>query len=273
MAAGTIADNLAGKGGDQHGAVGEELLKKYPDGFNAGHIAGKGEKRRERGKQAPIHGFEGVPVKDQKRRHDDKQPRLIWHGPQHHGDRQTKEQAIRGGPPRLQRDDGFRYTERFLREGKAAEQDQRGGQEKGRQHDGNKRADGNVEEAEQIQVLRISEGRDHTAEVCGAVLQNKEHGGVLFLPGGLQDKPAQRQKRQQRRVVGEQHGAEHRYDHQRGADAADGAERAYHTLRQRGKYLHIPQRADDGQHAEKTHQRFDIVIACIIPVRGGRCRR
>lgn len=57
--------------------MGEELLKKYPDGFNAGHIAGKGEKRRERGKQAPIHGFEGVPVKDQKRRHDDKQPRLI----------------------------------------------------------------------------------------------------------------------------------------------------------------------------------------------------
>ena len=50
-----------------------------------------------------------------------------------------------------------------------------------REVDGKKVWEFTVEEVEQIQVLGIAEGRQHTAQVGGAVLQDKDIGGQLFL--------------------------------------------------------------------------------------------
>ena len=50
--------------------------------------------------------------------------------------------------------------------------------------------------AKKIEILRIAEGRDHSAEVSGTVLQNEQERRVLFLSSGGKNKPAQWQKSQ-----------------------------------------------------------------------------
>lgn len=52
-----IADNLAGEHGDQHGSVGQKASEQYPDRFQPGKVAGKGEKSGKSGQQSPFHGF------------------------------------------------------------------------------------------------------------------------------------------------------------------------------------------------------------------------
>ena len=66
----------------------------------------------------------------------------------------------------------------------------------------------NVELGVQIQVLRIAERRQHAAEVCSNVLHDEGECHVLFLVRGAEDVIAQRQKGQQRHVVGDEHRAD-----------------------------------------------------------------
>ena len=52
-----IADDLAGKRGDQHGPVGQKASEQYVDSFHSSKVAGKGEERGEGGQQSSVHGF------------------------------------------------------------------------------------------------------------------------------------------------------------------------------------------------------------------------
>ena len=52
-----IADDLAGKRGDQHGPVGQKAGEQYVDSFHSSKVAGKGEERGEGGQQPPVHGY------------------------------------------------------------------------------------------------------------------------------------------------------------------------------------------------------------------------
>ena len=52
-----IADDLAGKRGDQPGPVGQKAGKQCLDSFHSSKVAGKGEERGEGGQQSPVHGF------------------------------------------------------------------------------------------------------------------------------------------------------------------------------------------------------------------------
>ena len=131
--------------------------------------------------------------------------------------------------------------------------------------------------AEEVEILRIAEGGDHSAEVGGAVLENEQQRGVLFLPCDGEDEPAQRKKGQQGSIVGQEHGAEHGDDHQRRAYAPDGGKGVHHPLGKSGKDIQIPQRAHYRQNTEQAGEGLEVIIPQICAVErneeSGRCRR
>ena len=72
-----VADDLAGKRGDQHSSVGQKAGKQHPYRFHPGKIAGKGEKSGESGQQSPIYSFQRMPVQQPERQNNDRQTKDI----------------------------------------------------------------------------------------------------------------------------------------------------------------------------------------------------
>ena len=85
-----IADDLAGKRGDQHGPVGQKASEQYVDSFHSSKVAGKGEKSGESGQQSPIYSFQRMPVQKPERQNNDRQTKNVGYQPQHHGNGQTE---------------------------------------------------------------------------------------------------------------------------------------------------------------------------------------
>ena len=80
-----IADDLAGKRGDQNGSMGQKASEQYVDSFHSSKVAGKGEKSGESGQQSPIYSFQRMPVQKPERQNNDRQTKDIGYQPQHHG--------------------------------------------------------------------------------------------------------------------------------------------------------------------------------------------
>ena len=59
-----------------------------------------------------------------------------------------------------------------------------------------------------IKVLRISERRQHTAEVSGDILKDEDIGHLLLVLRDGQSEIPKRQERDQRHVICDQHGAD-----------------------------------------------------------------
>ena len=144
----------------------------------------------------------------------------------------------------------FRHTKLVLWKRQAAQENEDGRQDEGRQHCGKKHFRGKAVIAEKIEILRIAEGRNHPTEVGGAVLQNEQKRGVLFLTGRRKNKPAKRQKSQQGGIIGQEHRAEHGDDHQRRTHAPNRGKGVHHPLGKCGKDMQIPQRAHHCQHTK-----------------------
>ena len=145
-----------------------------------------------------------------------------------------------------------------------AKGDQRDRQQKGGRHHGHKFAVRNVELRVEIQVLRIAEGREHTAEVGGNVLHDEGKGHVFVLARRMQNEEAERQEGQKRHVVGDEHRPQEgdvnecQHAHPRVFEALDDA------LREDIEKANVFERTYDGQHAEQAGQSFEIQIAEIV---------
>ena len=130
----------------------------------------------------------------------------------------------------------------------------------------------------QIQVLRIAKGREHAAQIGGDVLQDEYQRHIPLSPRRGKHEIAQRQKRDQRHIVGNQHGADKRNPHQRQRGGPGIAREPDNPPGQNGKKMNILQRTDHGQRAEKTAKGLYIKVTGVLRVRrhqkcGNRCRR
>ena len=104
----------------------------------------------------------------------------------------------------------------------------------------------------QIQVLRIAKGRQHAAQIGGNILKDEDKRHIPFLSGGGEHQIPQRQERNQRHIVGDQHGADE-------GDVAQGDGRRAGIARQtddlpsqNGKEVNVLQGADHCQRAEQA---------------------
>ena len=159
------------------------------------------------------------------------------------------------------------YCDLRLRHGKpvfgkrqAAQENEDGRQDEWRQHCGKKHFRGKAVIAEKIEILWIAEGRDHAAEVGGAVLQNEQKRRLLFLSSGGKNKPTQWQKSQQGGIIGQEHRPEHGDDHQRRTHAPNRGKSAHHPLRKGRKDMQIPQSTHHRQHTKQASKRLEVII-------------
>ena len=93
-------------------------------------------------------------------------------------------------------------------ENEAQDGDKRDSHDKRREHNAHELTVGNTELGIEIEVLRIAEGGEHTAEVGGYILHYVGERHILFLARGVQDEVAERQEGQERHIVGNQHRAD-----------------------------------------------------------------
>ena len=124
-----------------------------------------------------------------------------------------------------------------------------------------------------IKILGVAEGREHAAQVCGDVLQDKDDGHAVLLAGAVQDIIAQRQEGQKRHIVGDEHGAQKGDIDQCDNSPAQIAEALHHLAGQQVEELDVFQGADHCQHTEQAGQRPEIKIAQIFPVRRHKAGR
>ena len=116
------------------------------------------------------------------------------------------------------------------------------------------------------QILRISERRKHAAEVGGDILHDEGKRHVLFFSRRCKHKISERQKRQQRHVVCDQHGADKCYVYKREYAYSCIPAQADDPLRENIEKADVFQRTYDRENAEKTGQRFQIKISEVLRV-------
>ena len=232
--------------------MGEQLPEQLTHRLNPRHVARKGEKRRKRHQQSPVHAQQRTAIQHQQSHHDNEQSQPVGDSPQHHSHRHAEQHTVYHGAALVRQRLLPGNGQALPRQEQAAQQNQHRGQQERRQHDGQELPVGDVVVIEQIQVLGIAEGRQHTAQIGGAVLQDERQRRPFRLACALQHEPAQGQKRQQRRVVGQQHGAHQRDAYQRRHRAAGGVEHLHQPLRQQRKQSHAAQRTHHRQHAQQA---------------------
>ena len=232
--------------------MGEQLPEQLTHRLNPRHVARKGEKRRKRHQQSPVHAQQRTAIQHQQSHHDNEQSQPVRDSPQHHSHRHAEQYAVYRSMTLVRQCLLPGDSQPFTGQKQTAQQDQRRGQQERRQHNGQEFPVRDVVVVEQIQVLGIAEGRQHTAQVGGAVLQNERQRRPFRLTGALQHKPAEGQERQQCRVVGQQHGAHQRDTYQRRHRAAGGVEHLRQPLRQQRKQSHAAQRTHHRQHAQQA---------------------
>ena len=212
---GHIADHLAGGHAEDQSAFFQKHGEKLPHRLKPRHVACEDEEEHKGQQQRIVHGLQSLPVcEDQHRRNDD-QTHLVGDATEHNGDGQQKQQQVQHRPLHRQTDRLIGHGQRIrLHEDQTAHRDQRHRDHKGQRHDRHKFSGGDLKKGIKIQVLGIAEGSEHAAQVGSDVLHDVGEGHVVLFVGGAEYEITQRQKGQQRHIVGDQHGADEGDVHQ-----------------------------------------------------------
>ena len=115
----------------------------------------------------------------------------------------------------------------------------------------------------EIEILRIAERREHAAQIGRDVLQDERDGHIAFLARRVQHEIAQRQERDERHVVGDEHRADERDIDQRQHAQPRVPEQLDDPAGEDIEKVDVPQRAHHRQYAEKAGERLEIKIVQI----------
>lgn len=263
-----VADALAGQHAHKQRVLFQKRSKKAPHGADAPHVSGKDKERGKGAEQRIIDPQKGAPVQKPQSERDHDQSCPVRDQAEHDHNGVDKERQIRRGARPGQAGHLTTQRQRLCRNEKnAAGGDHGDGEKKRRQHDGHKLPRRDREAAVQKQVLGIAERRQHPAEIRRDILHDKGKRHFLLVLCCVQNIVAERQKGQQRHIVGDQHRAEERDDDQREHRGAQSRKAAHDIPRQRVKKADVAERVDDGKRTEQACQRAEIKIAEIRPVR------
>lgn len=264
---GHIRDKLAGNSAEQKSARRKKLREKLPHGFYSRHISRKYKEEHKGQKQRIIYHFEGFSVKNHQNRGNYDKPRPVGYTAEN--DRYRKGEKKKIYDCSLYRQFEFFFLKAYrlgLYKYEAAEGYESDRKRKRRCHYQHKLACGDIELSVKIEVLRVAEGRQHSAEVCGNVLHYKSESHVFSLSRGAENEVAERQKGQQSHVVCNQHRPDksdvdkRKHTHSRSFKALDD------FLGENIEKVDVFERADHRQHAEKTGQGLEVKIFYILCV-------
>ena len=119
-----------------------------------------------------------------------------------------------------------------------------------------------------IQILRVAEGSEHTAEIGGNVLHDEGKSHVFLLSRCRENKIAERQECQKCHIIGNQHRSDEGDVNQCQNGGTGIACQGHNSARQDGEKFDVAQSADNSQGAEKAGQRFEIGILQILRIGG-----
>ena len=114
-----------------------------------------------------------------------------------------------------------------------------------------------------VEILRISEGSQHTAKVRRDVLEDKNRSHISLALCGVQHEVSQGQKGQKRHIVGDQHRTDEGDVNQRDHGCAEVSCEADDLARQHREESNILQRAYNCKHRKQAGKRFPIEVAFV----------
>ena len=262
-----IADALAREHGEKKSALLHEHREKLAHCAYTSHISRENKKENKCEKQRIIDGGKRLSVREKEHRGDDDKPYPIRNPTENYRYRQCEKAEIKRRSRGRQLILAIRYIERLrLYKYDTAESYQRYRKHKRRCHYRYEFAVRDIEFRIEIEILRIAERREHTAEICRDILHDKCESHVPFLACRREDKISERQKCQQSHIVCYQHGADESDIHEREYAHARIFENAHYPF---GKDIEKPdvfQSTDDRQYGKKAGKSFEIKIADIFPV-------
>ena len=264
---GHIADHLAGQDAEQQRAFLHQCGEKHAYRRNARHITGENEEENKRHQQRVVDSLQRVAIRKEQHKRNHHQTDPVGNAAEHDGDGQRKQREVQQRPLCREARRLFLDFKRFsLDENQAAGRNQRDRNGERQRHDPHEFARRDGEFGVQIQILRIAKGREHAAQVGRNVLQNERDRHVLFLAGGRKHEIAQRQERQQRHIVGDEHGTDEGDIHQRQHAHAGVSEQLNDAPGKDIEELNVLERADYRQHAEQAGQGLHVEVTQILRI-------
>lgn len=206
---GHVADDLTGKSAEEERV---SLKKRREEGAHSvytSHIAREDKEEYKGQKKSVVNATQRLSVEEQKRHG-------YHHKSYHEGDRTEYDKYREREECKIDSNSCLRqlcrlllYLERLgLDEYKAQNRDKRDRNDKGREHNADELGVRNRKLGVKVEILRIAEWGEHTAEVGGYVLHYVGERHILLLTGGAQHEIAERQERKKRHIVGDKHRAD-----------------------------------------------------------------
>ena len=263
-----VADDLAGRRADKQRRQRDERAECALHRRDPRQVAGEHEKRAESEQQTVIHFKERARLENEERDGDDGKPDIEREHAENYEHRQREKHEIDDRAPHGWRGDFGRFERHGFglhEQACSRDEDERDGERY--RHDRKKLTCSYRIVGIKVQILRITEGSEHTAEVGGDVLHDEYECGVLLFAARGQRKPAERQEGNERHVVGHDHGAEIRHENEREGDAAHVSERGDDPGRQPLEEVPLFECGNDGERTEKAGQRVKIEIIRISRIR------
>ena len=225
-------------------------------------------------KQTVVHLRERPTVGKEQNDGNDAKPDPIGNNAENHDDREREQSEIEKGSRQGHgRFVGTAKQNRFARQKETATEDQGNREQKRREHDPQEFPVGDVEMGIEIEVLRVAERREHSAEVGGNVLQDENGGHIPFGARGNEDEIAERKKGQESHVVGNEHGADESDADQRDRCKAQISGQYDQPFGEAGEKADVFERADDCEHAKEAGDGFEVDVGTVGGVRRDDKRR
>ena len=292
---GHIADDLAGRHRHFQRMAADQRARQLVELGHAFHVADEDEEHAEGERQSPVHVLEHLAVADQERGEHDHA-----HGPQ--GDEvtdgeQTDDEQQRvddGAPAAIARavagdtdlvglvlaafrrehalfDAGaverLEFGHRLFAEHDAADDDQH--HRRGRRircHDADHLRRRHAGERLQIQVVRVADRREHTAHVGADGHQRADEHSLILHVRHDEHGDRERDERDERHVVGDEHRGEVRHGDQRDHQSARGVDVMQQPRADDAEHADALEAADDEHQAAQLADRAHVHVVLVAGV-------
>jgi len=189
-------------------------------------------------------------VEEQEDEGNDDKSQLIGNRAEHNENGQRKEDEIYRKLAPRHMGLATRVRHGSFRQNEAAGCDKRNRKKEGRQHCEHELAVRDAEIRVEIQVLGVTERGEHSAQVCGDVLQDEHKCHVAFVACAVQNDVAEGEECDQRHVVGNEHRTDECYINKGNSRKTEIFRKADDLFSAHIEEIDAFERADDRECAE-----------------------
>ena len=206
---GDITDDLAGTDAHQESAFAKEAADKFLNGGDPGHVARENKEKRKRGKKSPVNFGKRFFVRKEKNCRNDDQADPIRDQAENDQERECEKRQIQSSPRLVEFSSGVIFDLKFrTRHEKTKYGQKHDGKHKWREHDRHKLTCRDLVLGIKIEILRVSERSQHTAEVSGNILKDENICHLFLILRNGKCEVSEWKKCDQSHIISDQHRAD-----------------------------------------------------------------